>query len=115
MDDYIIINILNIIFLDLLESLTDWVLQHADICRPQDVSSLFYSLAVLNYPTTKSDAIKTKLVAALDEQDFTKPLDWLNNVWALVVLNLAEHKHIASVLRFVFFFLYFRATLSRKD
>lgn len=85
--------------LDLLESLTDWVLQHADICRPQDVSSLFLTLATLNYPTTRTDAIKSKLVAGLEENDFTKSLDWLNNVWALVVLNLAEPQHIASVLK----------------
>lgn len=80
------------------------MLQHADICRPQDVSSLFYSLAILNYPTTKSEEIKTKLVASLDEKDFTKPLDWLNNVWALVVLNLADHKQISSVLRLVYLY-----------
>lgn len=84
---------------DLLETLTDWVLQHYEICRPQDVSSLFLTLAMLNYQTTKSDIVKSKLGAGLVEKDFPKKLDWLNNVWALVVLNFADPNQITSVLR----------------
>lgn len=75
------------------------MLQHVEICRPQDISSLFLTLATLNYPTTKVETIKSKLVATLNEQDFKKSLDWLNNVWALVVLNIADNEHIASVLK----------------
>lgn len=85
--------------LDLLESLCDWVLQHFDICRPQDVSSLFLTLATLNYATTKSDMVKTKLSTGLVQNDFGKSLDWLTNVWALVVLNMAEPQQIASILK----------------
>lgn len=82
-----------------MENLTDWVLQHNDICRPQDISSLFLTLATLNYPTTKAELIKSKLAIGLVEPDFTRVLDWLNNVWALVVLNFAESDQISSVLR----------------
>lgn len=86
-------------FADLLETLTDWVLQHYEICRPQDISSLFLTLAMLNYQTTKADIVKSKLAASLVEKDFPKKLDWLNNVWALVVLNFADPHQITSVLR----------------
>lgn len=75
------------------------MLQHADICRPQDISSLFLTLATLNYPSTRLEAIRAKLVTALGESDFAKSHDWLSHVWALVVLDVAEPQHIASVLR----------------
>ena len=84
---------------DLLESLTDWVLEHSDVCRPQDISSLFLTLATLNYPTTKAGEIKSKLSAGLVEKDFAKAVEWLNNVWALSLLNFADTEQIESVLK----------------
>lgn len=84
---------------DLLENLTDWMMKHRDICRPQDISSLFLTLATLNYPTDKSGELKTNLVSSLVADDFSKSGEWLNHVWALVVLDFAEAQHFESVLR----------------
>jgi len=83
---------------DVIENLTDWMLKHRDICRPQDISSLILTLATLNYPTDRSEEIKSKLVTGLVENDFSKSSEWLTHVWALVVLDFAETQHFKSVL-----------------
>lgn len=49
--------------------------------------------------TTKLEVIKTKLVNSLVEKDFSRKSDWLNHVWALVILNFATTEHLQSVLR----------------
>lgn len=74
-------------------------MQHSEICRTQDISSLFLTLATLNYPTIKSEQLKSKLATGLVEQDFPKLSEWLNHVWALVVLNFADTKQIDSILK----------------
>lgn len=82
-----------------LESLASWVLQHHDKCRPQDILALFYTCAILNYPTSHADAIKETLVKNIQQADLVKALDWINYVWALVVLDMAGPHHIDSVLK----------------
>lgn len=89
------------VYIDVLESLIDWVLQHHEICRPQDISSMFLTLGTLNYPSTQADQIKLKLVNSLSKEDFPKLSEWLNHVWALVVLNFADATHYNSVLKYV--------------
>lgn len=84
---------------DLLENLTAWMVKRRDICRPQDISSLFLTLATLNYPTELSDEVKSNLMSSLGADDFSKSGEWLNHVWALVVLDFAEAQHFESVLR----------------
>lgn len=79
------------------------MVKHRDICRPQDISSLFLTLATLNYPTVKSDELKSTLVDSLEAKDFSKSAEWLNHVWALVVLDFAENQHFESVLGYVSF------------
>lgn len=75
------------------------MLQHHEICRPQDIASLFLTLATLNYPSTQADVIKSKLVNSLAKEDFPKLSEWLNHVWALVVLDFADAHHYDSVLK----------------
>lgn len=87
---------------DLLESLTSWMVKHHDICRTQDISSLFLTLATLNYPTLKTNELKSIFVSKLGADDFQKSSEWLNYVWALVVLDFAEAQHYKSVLRYGF-------------
>uniref|UniRef100_A0A1A9WNM3 RAP domain-containing protein n=1 Tax=Glossina brevipalpis TaxID=37001 RepID=A0A1A9WNM3_9MUSC len=84
--------------LDVLESLTKWILQHSDICRPQDVSALFLTSATLNFKTTQIDEVRSKLLNAIVQQDLSKSHEWLNHVWALVLSGLCDHKHLQSVL-----------------
>lgn len=86
-------------FTDLLENLTDWMMKHREICRTQDISSLLFTLATLNYPTEKSDELKSNLVTSVYESDFSKSSEWLSHVWALVVLDFADSQHFESVLR----------------
>ncbi|XP_037025722.1 FAST kinase domain-containing protein 4 isoform X2 [Bradysia coprophila] len=93
------LGLLKFLNLDVLENLTDWIVKHRDICRPHDISSLFMTLATLNYRTNKSDELKSQLVASLREEDFPKSSEWLNHVWSLVLLDFAETKHFESVLR----------------
>lgn len=84
--------------LDALEALTDWVIKNVNICRPQDISALFLTLASLNYSTTKSNILKEQLIDSIVEVDLKKTTDWLDHVWALVLLNFAKPQHIQSVL-----------------
>lgn len=82
-----------------LESLTDWVLKNYSNCRPQDVAALFHTLGTLSYPTCQIEALKTRMVNGLQEQDLPKAVDWLNYVWSLVLLNISSDKHLDSVLK----------------
>jgi hypothetical protein len=84
---------------DCLEALTDWMLAHYEICRPQDVQALFLTLATVNYLPTNVEEIKTKMVANLHEKDLAKVNDWLNHVWSLINLSMASNEHIQSVLK----------------
>ena len=85
----------------MLESLTQWTLQNAEICRPQDLSALFYTSAMLNFKTANMEDVRQKLVKVIVKEDFNKPVDWLNHVWALGMLGLAESKQLEAVLRCV--------------
>lgn len=85
--------------LDLLETLVDWILKHYEICRPQDISSLFLTMATLNFKSEKIDQIKSLLVKCVTEKDFAKPIDWLSQVWATTLIGLADHQQIESVLK----------------
>lgn len=85
---------------DVLENLSDWILKHADVCRTQDISALFLTLASLNYLTTNSEDLKSKIVGVFQEKDLQKSVDWLNHVWSLVALNLAMPQQVESVLKY---------------
>ncbi|KAM7362630.1 FAST kinase domain-containing protein 4 isoform 1-T2 [Cochliomyia hominivorax] len=84
--------------LDILESLTQWTLKYSDICRPQDLSALFLTSAILNFKSANIEDIRQKLVKTIVQQDFTKHVDWLNHVWALTMLGLCENQQLESVL-----------------
>lgn len=84
--------------LDALEALSAWILKYHDICRPHDITALILTLATLNYPTTQAPQLKEKIVDVITLADLNKPSDWLNHVWALVVLQFAKPEQIESVL-----------------
>jgi FAST kinase-like protein, subdomain 1 len=84
---------------DCLEALSSWIVRHQDICRSQDMTALFLTLATVNYAPTNADELKAKVVVALTEKDVVKMNDWLNHVWALVNLSMASNEHIQSVLK----------------
>lgn len=85
---------------DILDNLTAWVIQHHELCRPNDILSLFLTLATLNYPTFLADELKSKLIANFTETSFLKSNEWLNFVWALTILDFVEPHHIESVLKY---------------
>lgn len=81
-----------------MESLTQWTLKHSDICRPQDLSALFLTSAILNFKSANIEDIRQKLVKTIVQQDFTKNVDWLNHIWALTMLGLCDNQHLETVL-----------------
>lgn len=83
---------------DLIDILTNWVIKHSDICRPEDISSLFQTLAMTDYPTIYSEELKSKLISNIQEHTL-RGRDWLNFVWSLTVLDFATAEQIDSVLR----------------
>ncbi|XP_037950789.1 FAST kinase domain-containing protein 4 [Teleopsis dalmanni] len=84
--------------LDILEALTQWILTNQEICRPQDLSALFLTSALLNFRTMDIENVRSKLVKSIVKEDFPKPSDWLNHVWALALLDLINNNHLESVL-----------------
>lgn len=84
--------------LDVLESLCNWLLKNSDISRSQDLSALFLTLSTLNYKSNNMENIETKLINGIVKQDFNKPQDWLNHVWALTLLRFVNAEQVESVL-----------------
>ncbi|XP_017023677.1 FAST kinase domain-containing protein 4 [Drosophila kikkawai] len=84
--------------LDILESLTQWLLKNSEICRPQDLSAYFLTSALLNFKSSQLEDVSSKLVKSIVREDFTKQSEWLNFVWSLTMLGLVEPNHLASVL-----------------
>ncbi|XP_017007620.2 FAST kinase domain-containing protein 4 [Drosophila takahashii] len=84
--------------LDILESLTQWLLKNSEICRPQDLSAYFLTSALLNFKSAQLEEVSNKLVKSIVREDFTKQSEWLSFVWSLTMLGLVEHSHLASVL-----------------
>lgn len=99
---------------DLIDLLTGWMIMHSDICRPEDLSSLFHTLATINYPTVHAEELKN-LVNSVQERTFARVNEWLNFVWSLAVLDLVSAKHIDSVLRYGADSARFTFLLSRTD
>ncbi|XP_055617122.1 FAST kinase domain-containing protein 4 isoform X2 [Toxorhynchites rutilus septentrionalis] len=81
----------------ILDSFSDWIVSKRDICKSSHISALLLSLASLNYEPSNMDAVKINLVGSLTKSDI-KSVDWLNTVWALVVLKCATTEHLSSVL-----------------
>lgn len=83
---------------DILESLTQWTLKYSEICRPQDVSALFLTSAILKFDSANIEEVQQKLVKTIVQQDFNKSVDWLNHVWALTMLGIPTNEQLESVL-----------------
>lgn len=43
--------------MELLDNLSEWILKHHSICRPQDIFSLFMTLAVVNHLPTNAEQL----------------------------------------------------------
>lgn len=66
---------LNLLFIgivsDVLEALSTWILNHNDICRPQDICSLILTLAMLNYePSNASKLYEVIIFGNIKTLDF---------------------------------------------
>lgn len=82
-----------------MEALTQWTLKNSEICRPQDISALFITSAILNFKSSFIDDVSKKLTTSIVDADFQKCNDWLNHVWSLSMLGLVSQKQLNSVLR----------------
>lgn len=84
----------------LLDALCEWIVKNQDICRSQDVSAVFMSLAALNYiPVEQSDALRTKLSSTLTPLDFRNAQEYLGYVWSLMVLEVPHEALFDHVLQ----------------
>ncbi|KAJ8909663.1 hypothetical protein NQ315_003723 [Exocentrus adspersus] len=83
---------------ELLDKLSQWILKNHAICRPQDIFSLFMTLAVVHYIPNNSDNLFEVIIPQLTPSEASKPLIWLDIVWSLTLLNQASSDHIESVL-----------------
>lgn len=87
----------------LLDTLSDWMLKHNDICRSQDMFTFFLTLAVLNHMPANWDQIFNVMVPQLKKEDSGKVSTWIEFIWSLVLLNKASNEQLESVLSDTFF------------
>ncbi|XP_069674964.1 FAST kinase domain-containing protein 4 [Periplaneta americana] len=83
---------------EVLNELADWVVKHLDVCRPQDMTSLFLTLATVYHVPDNADDVFSTILPHVTMQDVPNPSSWLDIVWSLVVLDRATPQHVASVL-----------------
>lgn len=83
--------------LALLNTLTKWTLEHQELFRPRDLAALCETLAIVNHQTAYVDEIRGKLLPSIVREDYSAA-DWLDYVWSLSALDLAEQSHFKSVL-----------------
>lgn len=82
-----------------LDALTEWICNNQDICRTQDTSAVFMSLASLNHlPSDYEDVLKNKLATSLTPLDFKRSIDYLGFVWSLMMLNFTNQDAYNTVL-----------------
>lgn len=83
---------------NLLDNLTEWVINKQELCRPKDLASLLMTLALVNYRPKNIDAITSKLLPKITRDDLSAN-EYLDYVWALSVLELHQSNHLESILR----------------
>ncbi|XP_075231980.1 FAST kinase domain-containing protein 4 [Lycorma delicatula] len=83
---------------ELLDLISQWVMENFSVCRIQDFVSLILTLASVNHIPFNGDTLFQKLETHLQQSDITVPSVWLDVVWSLVVLKKATNNHISSVL-----------------
>ncbi|KAL1509485.1 hypothetical protein ABEB36_004210 [Hypothenemus hampei] len=86
----------------LLDAISEWMVLNQKLCRPSDIFSMFMTLGVLNYTPFNSEALFKVFLPQLTEQEAGKPIVWLEIVWSLVLLNIANSDHLKSVLNDAF-------------
>lgn len=85
---------------ELLEACAMWIVGHASECRPHDLASCLLALARLQYVPDCSPQLFPLLLEHLTPDRFQEvPAVWLDLVWSLALLGLAEQHHLESVLR----------------
>lgn len=83
---------------NLLDNLTEWVINKQELCRPKDLASLLMTLALVNYRPKSIDDITSKLLPKISRDDLSAN-EYLDYVWALSVLELHQPNHLESILR----------------
>ncbi|XP_043271696.1 FAST kinase domain-containing protein 4 [Venturia canescens] len=86
----------------LMDELSTWYMNNSKDVRRQDLCSYFITLAMLGHIPSESKKIKKIIIDPLEERDMPRPTDWLNVVWAWTILQLAENRHIESILNKAF-------------
>lgn len=105
----------------MLDTLSEWILKHHEICRPQDLFAFIQTLAVLNHQPSNADVVFPvsllyysticglkykmanvyffqKLMPYVTYSEANNPHIWLDLVWSLVLLRLATAEHVSTVL-----------------
>lgn len=83
----------------MLEILSEWVENNADICRTSDIAALVLTLASVSYTPNNMDPLFKAVIPKLTPVTISKETAWLDVVWSLSVLGKATEEHIASVLK----------------
>ncbi|XP_045467334.1 FAST kinase domain-containing protein 4 [Harmonia axyridis] len=82
-----------------LDVLSKWLVKNCDICRSQDVFTLFITLATLNYMPPDSDKLLNTFSPYLTELEAGNPNIWLDHIWSKVILDIATPEEISYILR----------------
>ncbi|XP_044764184.1 FAST kinase domain-containing protein 4 [Coccinella septempunctata] len=82
----------------ILDCLSNWLVENCDICRSQDVFSLFITLATVNYLPPDFEKLLQVFSPYLTELEAGNPSVWLDHVWSKVILNVATPQEISHIL-----------------
>ena len=83
-----------------LDTLCEWIVKNQDVCRTQDVTAVFMSLALLNYmPAEIEESLRQTVSNSLTQKDFKNSIDYLGFVWSLMLLNFPHEGFFDSVLQ----------------
>lgn len=82
----------------LLMHLSTWMLENSKSTRPQDICSFLVTLAITDYSPQSQPEMFKDFTQNLKEADMSEADEWLDVVWALVVLNHATETQVLSVL-----------------
>ena len=82
----------------MLDSLSNWIHSHLNVCNNRDILALIMTLAMVGHVPSNEQALFQSLKPLLVEQEMSSSMEWLQMVWSLVILGKANEEQIASVL-----------------
>jgi hypothetical protein len=87
------------IILELIAGIGEWLNKHVNDLRPFDCAAWLLASAVLNLDPSQYPQLYDKIKSTLSPEAVPNPIEWLNIVHAMSVLNLVSTHLVSTVLK----------------